>query len=60
MPMNEVAEAIAVRGDKIVAVGSDKQVKAYQGSETETIDLAGKTVIPGIIGGPCPFDACGQ
>ncbi|MFK5923011.1 MAG: amidohydrolase [Verrucomicrobiota bacterium] len=43
-----VASAIAIKGDRIVAVGSDKQIKAYQGSSTKTIQLDGKTMIPGI------------
>ena len=44
-----VAEAIAVRGERIVLVGSDSEVLALRGPKTETIDLAGKMVLPGLI-----------
>lgn len=43
------AEALAVRGSTILAVGSLAEVSAFQGSETEVIDLAGATVVPGLI-----------
>ena len=45
------AEALAVRGDVIVAVGTDDEVDAYIGETTEVIDLAGQTAIPGFIEG---------
>ncbi len=41
------AQAVAIRADKIVAVGTDAQVLAHAGEDTEVIDLAGRTVIPG-------------
>jgi predicted amidohydrolase YtcJ len=41
------AEALAIRGDKIVAVGSDKEMEAYRGSSTQVIDAAGRLVLPG-------------
>lgn len=44
-----VAEAIAISGDRIVAVGSNKSVEAFAGPSTLVRDLAGKTVIPGLI-----------
>ena len=44
---NPTAQAVAIRGDKIAAVGSDAYVLAMKGSGTEIIDLGGKTVIPG-------------
>jgi len=42
------ASALAIRGDKIVAVGSDDNVMALAGSSTEVIRLDGKTVLPGL------------
>ncbi len=45
---DQVAEALAISGDRVVAVGSDEGIRAYRGSETEVVDLDGKTVIPGI------------
>lgn len=44
-----VASAMAVRGERIVAVGSDEQINRLAGSNTRRIDLAGKTVLPGLI-----------
>jgi hypothetical protein len=41
-------EALAVRGDRIVTVGASREVVALAGKETKRIDLAGRTVIPGI------------
>ncbi len=43
-----VAEAIAIRGERIVRVGSNSDVLAFQGPKTEVIDLAGKVVLPGL------------
>lgn len=43
------AEAIALRGDRVVAVGSVAEVIAAAGPAAATIDLAGQTVIPGLI-----------
>lgn len=41
------AEAVAVSKDRIVCVGSDHEMKPFIGSNTEVIDLAGRTVLPG-------------
>ena len=43
------AQAIAVRGDRIVFVGSNQEVATLRGTGTRVIDVAGKTVIPGMI-----------
>ncbi len=43
------AEALAVRDGRILAVGTGSQVRRYQGPRSRVIDLAGKTVIPGLI-----------
>lgn len=43
------AEAIAVKDQKILFVGSNEDSKQYAGEKTEMIDLKGETVIPGII-----------
>jgi predicted amidohydrolase YtcJ len=47
------AEAIAVKGDKIIFVGSDDSVKNYIGSRTRVIDLRGRTVLPGLTDAHC-------
>ena len=46
---DSVVEAVACRGEKIVKVGSDNEVKAFIGNNTKVIDLEGKTVTPGFI-----------
>ena len=43
------AEALAVRGGVIVAVGDGAAVSALIGAETEVVDLEGRLVLPGII-----------
>lgn len=43
------AEAIAVEGARIIAVGSRHEALAAAGVGAETIDLAGRTVLPGLI-----------
>ena len=43
-------DAIALRGNRIVAVGSDSEVRAMAGGDATIVDLMGKTVRPGFIG----------
>jgi predicted amidohydrolase YtcJ len=42
------AEAVAIGGERILAVGTDAEVLALAGEATERIDLGGRVVIPGI------------
>lgn len=44
-----VAEALAVRGGRITFVGSNRGALALAGPRTERLDLAGKTVITGMV-----------
>lgn len=44
-----VAQAMALRGNTIVAVGTDRAIGALIGPRTRSIDLHGRTVLPGII-----------
>lgn len=46
-----VAQAVAVRGGKIVAVGPDAAVKRMRGAKTRMVDMNGQTVLPGFIDG---------
>lgn len=46
---DRVVQAMAIRGGRIVALGSEKAVRAYIGKRTKVIDLAGKTATPGMI-----------
>src|SRR6202166_1586011 len=43
------AEALAIRGDKIVAVGDDASIGKFRGSDTKVIDAAGQLVLPGFV-----------
>ena len=43
------SQAVAVRGGKIVAVGSDADVRKWQGAATEIKDLAGRMMMPGLV-----------
>ena len=43
------AEALAIRGERILAVGSNDRILRMAGPSTERIDLQGKTAIPGFI-----------
>ncbi len=43
-----IAEAVAVRFGKILAVGSNDEIKPLIDGETRVIDLEGRTVIPGL------------
>ncbi|MBU0684598.1 MAG: amidohydrolase [Thermoplasmatota archaeon] len=43
------AEAVAVEGDRIVFVGSDQDLEAYLGEDTEVIDAKGRLALPGFI-----------
>ncbi len=43
------AEAIAIRGDRIVFVGSRADAEAFRGPNTRVVELAGATVLPGLI-----------
>ena len=54
------AQAIAVRGHSIVAVGSDEEIEEYIGADTEVIDLAGRLAIPGFIEGHGHFPGVGE
>ena len=46
-----IAEAVAVRGAWIVAVGSDEEVEPFIGDDTEVIELDGRFAMPGFIEG---------
>ncbi len=44
-----IAQSLAIRGSRILAVGTDQAVGQHKGPATKVIDLQGKTVIPGLI-----------
>lgn len=44
-----LAEAMAIAGGKILFVGSNRGARVFAGPSTKTVDLEGKTVIPGMV-----------
>ena len=46
---DSTAQAVAILGERIVAVGTDKQIRALVGPSTRVIDLHGRTATPGLI-----------
>ncbi|WP_454674120.1 amidohydrolase [Achromobacter pestifer] len=48
-PAQPRAKALAIKGRHIMAVGGDAQVGPWHGPRTQVLDVAGKTVIPGLI-----------
>jgi predicted amidohydrolase YtcJ len=48
-PAQPWVKGIAVRGEKILAVGDDEKIKILRGTGTKVIDLAGRMAMPGII-----------
>src|SRR5438105_9322617 len=53
------AEAVAIRGDRIVAVGSDAEIAKWAGPATKRIDAQGKSVLPGFIDAHVHFSSGG-
>jgi hypothetical protein len=44
-----IAQAVAIRGDQIVAVGTNQEINRLAGTGTRRIDLQGRAVLPGLI-----------
>ena len=44
-----IAQAVAVRGDRVVAVGTNQEINRLAGPNTRRVDLKGKSVVPGFI-----------
>ncbi len=53
-------QALAVSGDRIIAVGSDEEIKPYITQTTEVINLEGKLAIPGFIDAHGHFTSLGR
>ncbi|MEP6709183.1 MAG: amidohydrolase [Verrucomicrobiota bacterium] len=54
------AEAIAVKGDRIVFVGANADVQKFRDDRTRVVDLAGKTVVPGFTDSHCHIFEIGE
>jgi predicted amidohydrolase YtcJ len=46
-------EAVAVEGERVLAVGSEADVRPHVGSRTEVVDCGGRAVLPGFIDDHC-------
>src|SRR5262245_1177757 len=53
-------QAIAIRGDRIEALGTSAGMKRYVGPSTQVIDLGGQLAIPGLIEGHGHFSGVGE
>ena len=56
---NPLAEAVAIRDGKIIAVGSQYAMELFIGNQTKVLDLNGKTMVPGLIEGHGHFMGLG-
>ena len=56
---DRVAQAVAIAGQRIVAVGSDAEVLRLAGPTTRRIDLMGRTVTPGLLDAHAHFANAG-
>ncbi len=54
------AEAVAIEGDRILAVGTTEEMLELQGEDTEVVDLDGQMLIPGLIEGHGHYTSFGD
>jgi predicted amidohydrolase YtcJ len=54
-PAQPAAEAVAIAGGRIVAVGSEAEVLKHKGEATVVTDLGGRTLVPGFVDGHSHF-----
>ena len=47
--LGTVAQAMSVKGGKVLAVGTNDQIRAGAGPDTKVYDLEGRTVLPGLV-----------
>ena len=55
-PNDTMVEAIAVKGERLLAIGGDTHILALAGPETRRIDARGRLVSPGLIDGHAHMD----
>lgn len=56
---DRVAEAVSLRSDRIEAVGTTEEIRSRIRADTEVVDLAGRTLIPGFIDAHSHFPGSG-
>jgi predicted amidohydrolase YtcJ len=59
-PLNPRAQAVAVKFGRILAVGRNDEMEPLIGRDTRVTDVAGKTVIPGLIDAHCHGMSAGR
>ena len=59
-PAHPWVEAIAIKGDRILQVGSNEEIEALRTDKTQVTDLGGKFAMPGFIEGHGHFSGLGQ
>jgi predicted amidohydrolase YtcJ len=57
---DQIAQAVALEGDRIVAVGRDDDVKALKGPTTRVVELNGRTLLPGFVDAHCHLAGLGM
>lgn len=57
---NPEVEALAAKGETILAVGSDEDIQSYVGDDTIVIDLKGMLAVPGLIDGHGHYMSLGE
>jgi hypothetical protein len=55
-PASRIAQALAISGDRFVAVGSEAEIATLVGPATKQIDAKGRLVVPGLIDGHAHMD----
>src|SRR5689334_10732780 len=48
-PDDRIAQAVAIRGDRIIAVGDTNLIDSLRGPRTQRINLDGRTLLPGLL-----------
>jgi predicted amidohydrolase YtcJ len=53
---DSIAQALAIHNGKILAVGTNEEIRKIAGKDARVIDLQGRTATPGLIDAHCHFD----
>src|SRR6185503_13388976 len=59
-PLRPRADAVAVAGGRIEAVGTDAEIRRLAGPRTRVVDLAGGSATPGLVDGHCHLHGLGK
>jgi predicted amidohydrolase YtcJ len=52
---DRIAQALAIKDGRILAVGTDAEIRKLAGEDTRVIDLEGRTATPGLLDAHCHF-----